>query len=151
MTGEYIVDLEHEYPFDKFNVSIATHSKPLLRQSFEVMLGHNKSVLDQFMDRAKMGLFNTQDALRNVSLIAAQHMQTCIHVRDINVAIAQQHIQRAQHNVAIASEQILRARQKIQEQLNQLKLNGRLARQLPDADISFTPTCRRGPRSLAGP
>ncbi|USP78228.1 hypothetical protein yc1106_05502 [Curvularia clavata] len=133
MTGEYIVDLEHEYPFDKFNVSIATHSKPLLRQSFEVMLGHNKSVLDQFMDRAKMGLFNTQDALRNVSLIAAQHMQTCIHVRDINVAIAQQHIQRAQHNVAIASEQILRARQKIQEQLNQLKLNGRLARQLPEA------------------
>jgi hypothetical protein len=41
VTGEYTVELEHEYPFDKFNVSIATHSKPLLRQSFEVMLGHN--------------------------------------------------------------------------------------------------------------
>lgn len=115
MTGEYIVDLEHEYPFDKFNVSIATHSKPLLRQSFEVMLGHNKSMLDQFLDNARMSLFSTQDTLRNVSLTAAQHMQTYMNVREMDVATA--------------SEKIQRVRQKVQEQL---QVKGRLARQLPE-------------------
>jgi hypothetical protein len=116
ITGEYIVDLEREYPYDRFNVSIATHSKPLLRQSFEVMLGHNKSMLDQFMDTAKSGLFSTQDTLRNVSLMAAQHMQTYMHLRDMDVTIT--------------SEQMQRVRQKVQEQL---QVKGRLVRQIPGA------------------
>ncbi|KAF5851814.1 hypothetical protein GGP41_000562 [Bipolaris sorokiniana] len=116
ITGEYIVDLEHKYPYGKFNVSIATHSRPLLRQSFEVMLGHNKSMLEQFMDNARSGLMSTQDALRNVSLMATQHMQTYMDVRDIDVASA--------------SEQMQQVRQKFQEQF---QAKGRLAKQIPGA------------------
>ena len=116
VTGEYIVDLEHKYPFGTFNVSIATHSKPLLRQSFEVMLGHNKSMLDQFIENAKLGLSSTQDTLRNVSVMAAQHMQTYMAVQDIDMTAASEHIQRM--------------RQKVQEQL---QTKGDLARQMPEA------------------
>jgi hypothetical protein len=109
ITGEYIVDLEQQYRFDKFNVSIATHSKPLLRQSFEVMLGHNKSTLDQLLDTAKLNMFDTQMALLNVSTTAAQAMQVYMAGLD-----------------KYASKQI-------QETRNRLEMNARRARQIPDA------------------
>ncbi|KAJ4376230.1 hypothetical protein N0V83_001513 [Neocucurbitaria cava] len=51
ITGEYVVDLEQAYPISTFNVSIMTLSKPLLRQSFEITLGQNKSTLaEQFAE-----------------------------------------------------------------------------------------------------
>jgi hypothetical protein len=109
ITGEYIVDLEQQYRFDKFNVSITTHSKPLLRQSFEVMLGHNKSTLDQLLDTAKLNMFDTQMALLNVSTTAAQAMQVYMAGLD-----------------KYASKQI-------QETRNRLEMNARRARQIPDA------------------
>lgn len=63
LSGVYVVDLEHQYPFGTFNVSIATFSKPLLRQSFDMMLGHNKSMFAQLFDSAKANLGTTQDML----------------------------------------------------------------------------------------
>jgi hypothetical protein len=112
MTGKYIVDLEQQYPFDVFNVSIATHSKPLLRQSFEVTLGHNKSTLDQLLDTAKSGIFNTQHKVWNVSSVAAQHMRGY------------------KTGLEIASVRLHRAQRKVQHQLER---NARLAKQVPRA------------------
>jgi hypothetical protein len=109
ITGEYIVDLEQQYRFDRFNVSIATHSKPLLRQSFEVMLGHNKSTLDQLLDAAKSNVFDTQTNLRNVSATAAQHLQEYMNGLDEYV-----------------SKQMHKTR-------NRLEMSTRRARQIPDA------------------
>ncbi|CAN9203349.1 unnamed protein product [Alternaria alternata] len=109
ITGEYIVDLEQQYRFDKFNVSIATHSKPLLRQSFEVMLGHNKTALDQLLDTARLNMFDTQIALLNVSATAAQAVQVYMAGLD-----------------AYASKQL-------QETKNRLEMKTRRARQIPEA------------------
>ncbi|KAI4672918.1 uncharacterized protein J4E78_001421 [Alternaria triticimaculans] len=108
-TGEYIVDLDQQYRFDKFNVSIATHSKPLLRQSFEVMLGHNKSTLDQLLDTAMSNILDTQNTLRNVSAVAAQHLQEYMAGFDL-----------------YASKQL-------QETKHQLEMKAHRARQIPDA------------------
>lgn len=56
VSGDYVVDLEQEYSIGTFNVSITTHSKPLLRQVFEITLGRNKSRLSRLLDAAKMHL-----------------------------------------------------------------------------------------------
>ncbi|KAI4952642.1 hypothetical protein J4E91_003114 [Alternaria rosae] len=108
-TGEYIVDLEQQYRLEKFNVSIATHSKPLLRQSFEVMLGHNKSTLDQLLDTAKSNILDTQMTFRNLSAAAAQHLQEYMTGLDL-----------------YASKQL-------QETKRQLEMKAHRARQIPDA------------------
>ncbi|OAL44608.1 hypothetical protein IQ07DRAFT_625238 [Pyrenochaeta sp. DS3sAY3a] len=68
ISGDYIVDLEHEYPFSTFNVSIATHSKPLVRQSFEIALGHNKSTLAQLLDTTKERLDSVQTTVLEGSI-----------------------------------------------------------------------------------
>jgi hypothetical protein len=112
MTGKYIVDLEQPYPFDLFNVSIATHSKPLLRQSFEVTLGHNKSTLDQLFDTARSGIFNTQHKVWNVSSVAAKHIQVY------------------KAGFETASERLHSVQQKVQHRLER---NARLAKQVPRA------------------
>ncbi|KAF1849369.1 uncharacterized protein K460DRAFT_365251 [Cucurbitaria berberidis CBS 394.84] len=75
ISGEYIVDLQQEYPFGAFNVNIATYSKPLLRQSFEITLGHNKSTLARLLDTAKLGLIGTQSNLWNASYILTEHFR----------------------------------------------------------------------------
>ncbi|KAF1831140.1 hypothetical protein BDW02DRAFT_572319 [Decorospora gaudefroyi] len=99
MTGEYIVDLEQQYPFDMFNVSIATHSKPLLRQSFEVRLGHNRSTLYQLLDHAKLGVLSTQHNVWNISTTAVQHMRTFLPDLEINSFTAAERLQIVQQNV----------------------------------------------------
>jgi len=116
VSGEYIVDLEHRYPFDTFNVSIATHSKPLLRQSFEVMLGHNMSRLDQLLVSVKSGISSTQHTLLNVSGSTAQHMRTYMAGLDVSVMAA--------------SEQVRNVQQTMQRHL---ELNARLAKKVPAA------------------
>jgi hypothetical protein len=73
--GEYIVDLERQYPFSSFNVSIASYSKPLLRQSFEIVLGHNMSRLDLLLDTAKSNLIETQVYLADMSSYAGEQMR----------------------------------------------------------------------------
>lgn len=67
--GDYIVDLVSEYPKSPFNVSIVTHSRPLLRQSFEITLGHNRSTLDQVVGNAKRNLLQLSSA-------TVQHMRS---------------------------------------------------------------------------
>lgn len=69
MNGDYIVDLESEYPESSFTVRIATYSKPLVRQSFEITLGHNKSTLQQVLGTAKK-------SLEQLSSSAVQQMQS---------------------------------------------------------------------------
>lgn len=71
VNGDYIVELESEFPKSFFNVSIVTRSKPILRQSFEIMLGHNQSTLGQFVGTAKK-------SLSQLSSAAVQHMQSRI-------------------------------------------------------------------------
>lgn len=74
--GDYIVDLEAEHPFATFNVSIATYSKPLLQQSFEIALGHNKTSLDLFLERAKSNFIHTQNHIKDLSSSAVHHLQS---------------------------------------------------------------------------
>ncbi len=84
LSGDYIVDLEREYTISNFNVSITTHSKPLLRQSFEIRLGNDKSRIAQLLDTAKTNLVNTQEYLRNRSGTAAQLVRASL--KDLEVA-----------------------------------------------------------------
>jgi hypothetical protein len=84
LAGIYVVDLEQQYPFGNFNVSIASYSKPLLQQSFEIALGHNKSMLDQLLDSAVWELSNTQSSLGNVSAKVAH--QFLASMTEIEVA-----------------------------------------------------------------
>ncbi|PSN65840.1 hypothetical protein BS50DRAFT_574345 [Corynespora cassiicola Philippines] len=67
LSGVYIVDLEQEHSVGDFNVSIATHSKPLLRQSFQIQLGHNRSKLAQLISTLKHDVALVQGNLKNIS------------------------------------------------------------------------------------
>lgn len=73
--GEYIVDLIRDYPLGVFNVSIVSYSKPKLLQSFEIVLGHDKSKLDLLLDLAKARMFDTQLFITNISSIAMHHFK----------------------------------------------------------------------------
>ncbi|KAF3009768.1 alpha-1,2-mannosyltransferase (Kre5) [Curvularia kusanoi] len=76
ITGEYFVDLEHEYPFGVFNVSIESRfSKPLLRQSFEISLGHNRTWFDQVLVTATQNVVRARSALIDISSSAATQFQ----------------------------------------------------------------------------
>lgn len=75
ISGIYIVELEQRYPIGHFNVSIASYSKPLLQQSFQIALGRNQSVLDQLRDLTLWTVDNTQNTLANLSANAAQGLK----------------------------------------------------------------------------
>jgi len=79
ISGVYIVDLEKQEPFGTFNVSIASYSKPLLQQSFEITLGQNKSTLAQYFDTAMQRVVETQHRL-NVSSTRIQDMLSAVDV-----------------------------------------------------------------------
>ncbi|KAF2689121.1 hypothetical protein K458DRAFT_413423, partial [Lentithecium fluviatile CBS 122367] len=64
--GAYVVDLEQEYPIGSFNVSIATHTKPLMQQSFAITMGH-KSRLAWVVDAVKSDIVTAQQGLRNLT------------------------------------------------------------------------------------
>jgi hypothetical protein len=75
LTGAYVVGLENQHPFGAFHVIIASHSKPLLEQSFDIMLGHNKSRLTQLLDDSICSVIDTQKILWDASSTAMQHVQ----------------------------------------------------------------------------
>ncbi|KAF2628470.1 hypothetical protein BU25DRAFT_410037 [Macroventuria anomochaeta] len=81
ITGEYFVDLKDEYPFGIFNVSIASYSKPLLRQSFEVNLGHNKTWFDQMLGTTTNKIIDAQSLFTDISVLAMEQLQA--KVKDI--------------------------------------------------------------------
>ncbi|KAF1918388.1 hypothetical protein BDU57DRAFT_515126 [Ampelomyces quisqualis] len=83
INGVYVVDLEQQYPFGSFNVSIASYSKPLLQQTFQIALGHNKTMIDQFFDLTKTNLANTQSSLSNLSASAAQGLSASLSELDV--------------------------------------------------------------------
>ena len=76
ITGEYFVDLEQDYPFGMFNVSITSYSKPHVRQSFEVNLGHNRTWFDQVLGTTTDKAMSARSALRSISSAAAAQIQT---------------------------------------------------------------------------
>ena len=75
ISGEYVVDLEQNYPISTFNVSIRTHSKPLLRQSFQITLGQDKSKLAQLFDTAKLNFITTRNNIENASSIVSEQIR----------------------------------------------------------------------------
>lgn len=79
ISGVYIVDLEQQYPFSSFNVSIASYSKPLIQQTFEVALGHNKSSFAQLFDTAVWNLANTQRNFMNASVLVTNDLLTSLN------------------------------------------------------------------------
>ncbi|KAJ4305616.1 hypothetical protein N0V90_001147 [Kalmusia sp. IMI 367209] len=76
MDGVYIVDLAQEYPIGSFNVSIATHSKPLMQQSFNINLGHNKTRVAQWISLFNRDRITAQHNLRDLSSSIMQQAQT---------------------------------------------------------------------------
>ncbi|KAF2822167.1 hypothetical protein CC86DRAFT_373346 [Ophiobolus disseminans] len=91
ISGVYVVDLEQQEPFGMFSVSIASYSKPLLQQSFEIGLGHNKSSLALFFDTAMRNIVETQDSILNISLIAATNVEAAArHWKDIHIESGQE-------------------------------------------------------------
>jgi hypothetical protein len=74
ISGVYVVDLEQEYPFGLFNVSIASYSKPLIRQTLEVPLGHNKTSLTQFYEQAMSNLIDAQQRVLDISASVASEL-----------------------------------------------------------------------------
>jgi hypothetical protein len=75
ITGEYFVDLEQDYPFGLFNVSITSYSKPHVRQSFAVNLGHNKTWFDQVLGTTTEKAMSARSALLSISSAAAAQIQ----------------------------------------------------------------------------
>ncbi|KAH6625383.1 hypothetical protein C7974DRAFT_396002 [Boeremia exigua] len=73
--GEYFVDLEDEYSFGAFNVSIASYSKPLLRQSFAISLGHNKTWFDQMVELSMQKAMSARTVFLETSSSAAEQVQ----------------------------------------------------------------------------
>ena len=76
ITGEYFVDLEQDYSFGMFNVSITSYSKPHVRQSFAVNLGHNKTWIDQVLGITTEKAMSVRSALLSISSAAAAQIQT---------------------------------------------------------------------------
>jgi hypothetical protein len=76
ISGIYVVDLEQRYPFGRFNISIASLSKPLLLQSFEIALGHNQTMFDQLLESTTWNFANTQRTLVNFTTKAAHGIST---------------------------------------------------------------------------
>lgn len=75
ISGVYVVELERNYPVGHFNVTIASYSKPLLQQSFQIQLGRNQSTLDQLFDLTMWAVDNTQNTLANISANAANGLK----------------------------------------------------------------------------
>lgn len=75
ISGVYVVDLKNQYPFGLFNISIASFSKPLLQQTFEIVLGHNKSMLNQLMDTTMWNIGHTRSNMFNYSNKAAHGLR----------------------------------------------------------------------------
>ncbi|KAL6711431.1 hypothetical protein ACN47E_004365 [Coniothyrium glycines] len=80
--GEYVVDLIRVYPSSTFNVSIVSYSKPLLQQSFNVCLGHNKTKAELLLDTVKTHLVETKTLLSGMSSSAMEQVLTSIHNLD---------------------------------------------------------------------
>jgi hypothetical protein len=64
--GTYLVHLEQQYPVGPFNVSIATHSKPLMQQSFAITLGHNKTGFAHLFDTVWNEIAITQQGFEDM-------------------------------------------------------------------------------------
>jgi hypothetical protein len=75
LEGAYIVDLEKDYPLGPFNVSIATHSKPLMQQTFAISMGHNKTIIAQIFDLVKRDVTTTQQGLKKWSSTLTGRLQ----------------------------------------------------------------------------
>lgn len=79
ITGEYFVDLEDEQPFGTLNVSVASYSKPLLRQSFEIRLGHNKTWFDHMLGATTQQAMSARSVLLDFSSSTVEQVQAKIH------------------------------------------------------------------------
>lgn len=77
--GVYVVELEKEYPAGFFNVSIATHSKPLMQQSFNISLGHHRSLLQQWLGVAQREGGQLASVVEREALTAQKHLQGLSH------------------------------------------------------------------------
>ena len=72
--GAYVVDLEQQYPMGSFNVSIATHSKPLMQQSFAITMGRKRSRLARLVDDVKNDIVTIQQEIQELSSSFSQRL-----------------------------------------------------------------------------
>ena len=73
--GAYIVELEQQYPAGFFNVSILTHSKPLMHQWFNISLGHHNSRFQQWLGAAQREGKQLASVIEREAAIAQKHLQ----------------------------------------------------------------------------
>jgi hypothetical protein len=115
ISGVYVVDLEQQYPFGVFNVSIASYSKPLIQQTFEVALGHNKSGLSQLFDNAMSTMADTQQSFMDFST-------STVHVLLANLPDVDTFASMCTHEIRESGQEVVArwqdARRMITNQLN---------------------------------
>lgn len=86
MNGAYVVELEQEYPVGLFNVTIATHTKPLkMQQWFAVNMGHNKTMVAQFVHIFNRDVAATQQSLKKMSSILSEHANAMLSRAESNL------------------------------------------------------------------
>ncbi|KAF9739056.1 hypothetical protein PMIN01_01690 [Paraphaeosphaeria minitans] len=117
MDGVYVVDLENQYPVGPFNVSIATHSKPLMQQSFNIRLGLQKSRLEQWWSRLQRESDKAQDLLRDVSSNVKEQLEAAYARIAEQTHGLREKVERSEHDV---TERVREATQHIDRQLHKV-------------------------------
>lgn len=118
MDGVYVVDLEEQYPIGPFNVSIATHSKPLMQQSFHIRLGHQKSRVEQWWSSLQRESVKAQHVLHDVSSNAIEQLQAaCARIADETHGWKGK-MERSEHDVA---DRVREATQQIDRRLHEVR------------------------------
>ncbi|KAF2451837.1 hypothetical protein P171DRAFT_325126, partial [Karstenula rhodostoma CBS 690.94] len=118
MDGVYVVDLEEHYPIGPFNVSIATHSKPLMQQSFNIRLGHQKSRVEQWWSSLQRESAKAQHVLHDVSSNVVQQLQAaCARITDETHGWKEK-VERSEHDVA---DRVRETRQQIDRRLHEVR------------------------------
>jgi hypothetical protein len=125
MDGVYVVDLEDQYPTGSFNVSIATHSKPLMQQSFNIKLGHNKSRVEQWWSSLQRESATAQHVLHDVSSSILQQLQTMPARIAGTTHIWKDKVERSERDVADrvreAQDRVREAQQQIDRRLQEVR------------------------------
>ncbi|PVI01061.1 hypothetical protein DM02DRAFT_367095 [Periconia macrospinosa] len=84
--GGYVVELEQEYQVGLFNVTIATHSKPFkMQQWFTVSMGHNKTLVGQFMDMFNRDVAAKQESLKKMSSFLSENAKAALSRAETNI------------------------------------------------------------------
>ena len=98
--GTYVVDLEQRYPAGLFNVSIATHSKPLMQQSFSITMGSKKSRLARLVDDVKNDIAIAGQGIRELTSYWSERLMSELAAVEDNTEVWKDKVDHSKREVA---------------------------------------------------